>query len=147
MAKVIFKDSSTIEVITEDGEKLNLEAYAQVKEGDRAAIENLLARSFKKNFSADKSSMVYWVLMEMMSSYGFSFYLVGSDREDERKRIGMKIRELRNNKGIEAKHLASMANIDAGNLSKIERGKYSVGFDILSKIAAVLDSRVELVEN
>ena len=140
MAKAIFKDRSTIEVITEDGEQLNLEAYAQVKEGDQEAIAGLLAQSFEKNFSEDKSSMVYWVLMEMMSDYGFSFYLVGSDRADERERIGMKIRELRKKRGIEAKHLASMTNIDAANLSRIERGKYSVGFDILSKIAETLQA-------
>lgn len=146
MAKAIFKDSSTIEVITEDGEKLHLEAYAEVKKGDQKAIADLLAQSFEKNFSVDKSSMVYWVLMEMMSKAGFSFYFVGSDRNDERVRIGLKIRELREKKGIEAKHLASLADIDAANLSRIERGKYSVGFDILTKIADALNVKVDLVE-
>lgn len=146
MAKAIFKDSSTINVITEDGEQIYLETYSQVKEKDQKAITDKLAQSFEKNFSDDKSSMVYRVLMDMMSNVGFSFHYVGSDRSEERVRIGLKIRALREKRGIEAKHLASLADIDAANLSRIERGKYSVGFDILTKVADALDAEVDLVE-
>ena len=63
----------------------------------------------------------------------------------ERERIGEKIRKIRLEKGIEAKQLALLAGIDAANLSRIEKGRYSVGLDILSKIANALGVQVDLV--
>ena len=49
-------------------------------------------------------------------------------------------------KNIEAKLLSQQANIDAANLSRIEQGRYSVGLDILSKIALALGAKVELAD-
>lgn len=47
---------------------------------------------------------------------------------------------------MEARDLARLAGIDAANLSRIENGKYSVGLDILSKIAAVLGKKIDFVD-
>ena len=47
---------------------------------------------------------------------------------------------------IDAKTLASRIGIDASNLSRIEQGHYSVGLDILSKIASALNAKVDIVE-
>jgi len=77
---------------------------------------------------------------------GVSFMGMSSgDRQGERTRIGKKIRQIREEKGIEAKDLAKLANIDAANLSRIEQGKYSVGLDILSKLAFVLGYHIDIV--
>jgi DNA-binding XRE family transcriptional regulator len=79
---------------------------------------------------------------------GVSFMGMSSgDRQGERTRIGKKIRQIRDEKGIEAKDLAKLANIDAANLSRIEQGKYSVGLDILSKLAFVLGYHIDFVPN
>ena len=69
------------------------------------------------------------------------------DKMEERIRIGTKIRELRQKQKIDAKTLALRAGIDASNLSRIEQGHYSVGLDILAKIANALNAHIELVEN
>ena len=69
------------------------------------------------------------------------------DKIDERQRIGTRIKELRQKQNIDARTLAIRAGIDASNLSRIEQGRYSVGFDILAKIANALNARVEIVEN
>ncbi len=69
------------------------------------------------------------------------------DRQGERVRIGKKICEIREEKGIEARDLAKSANIDAANLSRIEQGKYSVGIDILSKLAFVMGYHIDIVQN
>ncbi len=82
--------------------------------------------------------MVYWVLMKMLANHSFGFSYGGSDRSSDRERIGTKIRHLREEKGMEAKQLAMLTGIDAANLSRIEQGRYSVGFDILSKISKAL---------
>lgn len=67
------------------------------------------------------------------------------DLNAERKRIGSRIVELRDEKNIEAKVLAQKAKIDSANLCRIEKGKYSVGLDILSKIAYSLDMKIDFV--
>jgi transcriptional regulator with XRE-family HTH domain len=53
---------------------------------------------------------------------------------------------LRQKQNIDAKTLARRAGIDASNLSRIEQGRYSVGFDVLSKIANALNAQVDIVE-
>lgn len=145
MTKVIFLDPSSIQVIAKDGEVFILQPHLPVSSQRQPSIAKQLAFSFDKNFSSDKTSMIYWVLMEMMSANGFSFSYKGSDRSMERERIGEKIRKIRLEKGIEAKQLALLAGIDAANLSRIEKGRYSVGLDILSKIANALGVQVDLV--
>ena len=64
----------------------------------------------------------------------------------DRARIGERIRQIREDRGMEARDLARLAGIDAANLSRIENGKYSVGLDILSKIAAVLGKKIDFVD-
>jgi transcriptional regulator with XRE-family HTH domain len=75
-----------------------------------------------------------------------AFAVMEPKRSEERKRIGERIKELRKKKNLDAKTLASRIGIDASNLSRIEQGHYSVGFDILSKIANALNAKVDIVE-
>ncbi len=145
MTKVFFTDNTTINVVALDGENFILKAYLPVPKEEQQKIAKFLLHYFDEHFSDDKTSMIYWVLMKTMANEGFSFYYVGSDRSEERERIGAKIRQLREEKGIEAKQLSTMANIDAANLSRIEQGKYSVGLDILTRISHVLGVKVDLV--
>lgn len=67
-------------------------------------------------------------------------------RHKDRARIGERIRQIRVDRGLDAKDLAKLAGIDASNLCRIENGRYSVGLDILSKIAAVLGKRIDFVD-
>ena len=145
MTKAKFLDDSTISVVASDGETFTVKTFFPIKKEEQIVISNFLAHYFEKNFSDDKSGMIYWVLMDCMANEGFSFFSATGDRSKERKRIGTRIRQLREEKGIEAKHLATLANIDAANLSRIESGSYSIGLDILSRIAHVLGVKVDLV--
>jgi DNA-binding Xre family transcriptional regulator len=146
MTTANFLDSTTIKVVAKDGENFTLRTHLPVQNNFQEIFAGLLANYFDENFSNDKSSMVYWVLMKMVANHGLSFYYESSDRSLERERIGAKIRLLREKKGMEAKQLAIITNIDAANLSRIEQGKYSVGLDILSKISLALGAKVDLVE-
>lgn len=120
--KVNFLDSSTIEVVVLDGEKFVLKTHLPVHHAKQKSIALSLAKSFDENFSDDKTSTVYWVLTKMMADEGFSFSYYGSDLSIERERIGARIRQLRESKGMEAKQLATLTNIDASNLCRIEEG-------------------------
>ena len=142
MTTVTFLNDSTIEVVVRDGEKFIFTTFPLSKENQKD-IGKSLAILFERYFSDDKVSMIYWVQNEMFGQIHFWHY--DSDRNEERKRIGSKIRQLREEKGMEAKILAKLANIDAANFSRIEKGNYSVGLDILSRIAQTLGVKVDLV--
>ena len=48
---------------------------------------------------------------------------------------------------MDAREVAQLADIDASNLSRIEKGKYSAGLDILCRIAAAMDCHLDIVPN
>lgn len=76
-----------------------------------------------------------------------SIFWYGPDRADERERIGARIKSLRMERRMDAKDVAQLADIDTSNLSRIEKGKYSAGLDILCRIAAAMDCHVDIVPN
>ena len=92
------------------------------------AVKNINISLYKNGYE-----MMHYVVPELNAS-------------EERIRIGARIKELRQKQKIDAKTLAIRAGINASNLSCIEQGHYSVGLDILSKIAYALNARIELVE-
>ena len=103
---------------------------------------------FDKNFSDNKEQMINNIWRESFQ-FGIAGGILGisaGTRHEDRARIGMRIREIREERKIEARDLARLAGIDAANLSRIENGKYSVGLDILSKIAAALGKKVDFVD-
>lgn len=63
----------------------------------------------------------------------------------DRERIGRRIKEIRIEKDITQEELAEKVGIQRTSLSRIEAGRFSVGLDILSKIARVLNCRIDIV--
>lgn len=140
-------DDRMVEVIAPDGEVFSV----LVSTGKYSNIEyrnyelHVIEWIFDLSFSEDKELMTQKIWNGLVFN-GVSFMGMSSgDRQGERTRIGKKIRSIRVEKNIEAKDLAKLAKIDAANLSRIEQGKYSVGLDILSKIAFVLGCQVDIV--
>ncbi len=142
-------DDKMVEVVAPDGEVFSILAQIGIytSEETRRYQLHLVEYVFDKNFSEDKEIMTSNIWRDLLLN-GITFMGMSSgDRQGERTRIGKKIREIREEKRIEAKDLAKLANIDAGNLSRIEQGRYSVGIDILSKIAFVLGCQIDIVPN
>ena len=67
------------------------------------------------------------------------------DKMSERERIGRRIRQLREERGVLGKELAELVGIDPANLSRLEKGTYSAGLDILCRIASALGKRIDIV--
>ena len=67
------------------------------------------------------------------------------DNESERRRIGLRIAELRKSKGLTQAQLAEKTGFSQSNIGRIETGRYSVGLDVLASIAEALGATVELV--
>lgn len=140
-ARVI--DNKMVEVTAPDGEvfhilcQIGIYISEETKQYELRVIEAI----FDKNYSEDKELMINSIWRDAISN-GVSFRGISSgNRQKERARIGYRIRQLREERGIEARDLAKLAGIDAANMSRIENGKYSVGIDILSKIAASLGKK------
>lgn len=159
MIQARFIDDFTIQVIAPDGEKFSWNTYFETPKQQQKYYAERLAYYFEKYFKdkiADNTGigLSYWIWIRMNYDERLAIYGGKGDRQEqrnflnnERKRIGARIRELRKERNIEAKQLAQAANIDAANLSRIEKGRYSVGLDILSNITCALGTKIELVDS
>ena len=64
----------------------------------------------------------------------------------DRVRIGNRIKELRQKRGVSTYQLAEMTGLKQPNIARIESGRYSTGIDVLSKIASALGCDLDFVE-
>lgn len=64
---------------------------------------------------------------------------------DRRKQIGARMRELREAQGLTQSELARRAGITAGNVFRIEAGMYSMGLDLVNRVADALGARLEIL--
>ena len=65
--------------------------------------------------------------------------------EQQRKRIGQDITRLREQLGMTQGDVSKHTGILRQHISRIEQGKYSVGFDTLQAIANALDADIHIV--
>lgn len=67
------------------------------------------------------------------------------NKEQERERIGQRIADLRKAKGMTQQGLADIVGMQRNHISRIEAGKYSVGFDTLQAIAEALGGTIDII--
>lgn len=85
-----------------------------------------------------------------MRNYGF-FKTDNSEITEEEKRqqyrtyIGKRIAEERAKLGLSQRDLAGIAGYDPATIAKIELGRWSVGIDVLGRIADAMGLRVDLI--
>ena len=124
--------------------------YRCQKQASWFQVDKFVASLFDKYYEGDASVIMGEINRQMLINHVgsiFSYYSFDkASVSKERVRIGQRIRELREAKGMDAKHLAFYADIDAANLCRIESGKYSVGLDILTKIGYALEMEIDFVE-
>lgn len=148
-SKAQILDRNTVEVQTPDGELFSIISdLAKYDSGEyKNYVLHLIEFIFDRNYSEDKETMINRIQREFLLNAVPSMGMDSGNRQDERVRIGRKIRELREKKRMEARDLALLTGIDAANLSRIEQGKYSTGVDILSRICVILDAHLDLIPN
>ena len=64
------------------------------------------------------------------------------DSESEKRSLGYRIRQLREDKNVSQRQLALMTGTSRSYLWKLEGGKADVGIDVLRRIARALDVKV-----
>lgn len=67
------------------------------------------------------------------------------NKELQRQRIGQRIAEIRKAQGITQQDLADRTGIQRNHISRIEQGRYSVGFDTLQAIAEALGGTIDII--
>lgn len=68
------------------------------------------------------------------------------DKYEERKRIGRRIAEVREEAGMTQLELSERTGLQQSNLARVESGRYSTRLDTLAVIADALGRKVELVK-
>ena len=146
--KVKFVSLNKVTVETPQGDRFTLGLSGVVPIELQEQNSKIIAYLFDKYYKGDPSVIMGPIYRDMlrMGCWVAPFWN-GPDRNNERERIGAQIRRLREERRLEAKDLARYADIDASNLSRIEKGKFSAGLDVLCKIAAAMDCSVEIIPN
>lgn len=67
------------------------------------------------------------------------------NKDEERRRIGKRITELRKEKGMTQQKVADYCGLNQCHVARIEKGSYSVGLDTLSIIAESLGKKIDFV--
>jgi transcriptional regulator with XRE-family HTH domain len=63
-------------------------------------------------------------------------------REDIRKRLGMRIREMRKSAGMTQEELGERASLNYKFIGELERGRVNVGLDSIARIAGALGVKI-----
>ena len=139
ICKFVSLDKVTVE--TPQGDRFTLGLSGVIPFEMQEQHCQIIAALFDKYYQGDPSVIMGPILRGMYQCRCWaSIFWYGPDRENERERIGAKIKSLRMERRMDAQDVAQLADIDASNLSRIEKGKYSAGLDILCRIAAAMAS-------
>lgn len=152
--KVIWADSQRVIVETPCGDDFLVgfmdDSYYRIEKQSPFKISVELGQLFDKFYKGDSSVILGEINRQLLiNHWGAIFFyqpFEKTQKDDDRIRIGRRIKEMRQAKGWDAKTLATVTGIDAANLCRIEAGKYSVGFDILSKIANACGKKIDFVD-
>lgn len=80
------------------------------------------------------------------------------NKEQQRQRIGQRIADLRKHvewtdelgisrKGMTQRQLGARCGLQDSHIARIEKGRYSVGFDTLQTIAEALGGKIDIIIN
>jgi transcriptional regulator with XRE-family HTH domain/Zn-dependent peptidase ImmA (M78 family) len=95
----------------------------------------------------DRELEIPWSTIRVLTDRDFSRYFAATAEEDAR-RIGLRIRALRESRGISSKELAERAGIAPQSLSRIENGRHDVVLTTLQRILAAMGCSLrDLVPN
>lgn len=81
---------------------------------------------------------------ELQSFYSDLSFACERENRGIRSAIGKRIKSIRLQRDMIQQELATAAGITKANVCRIEEGKYSVGIDVLNKIAEALGVSLEL---
>ena len=106
----------------------------------------LQASLFDKFYKGDENVIMGEITRQLMINRFESVFSFQRDPIQNRVIMGDRIRELREQKGMDIMTLAFKSNIQLNTLKRIEAGKFSADLDILTQIAQGLGMKIDFVE-
>lgn len=148
--KTSYLDTKRVLVETPQGDKFILGFHSEMnylwEQQVDVPFTDFLAALFDKYYQGDETIIMGEITRQLMS-YNFEpVFSFQRDPVQNRVLMGDRIRELREQKNIDIMTLAFKANIQPNTLKRIEAGKFSVDFDILTQIAQVMGMKIDFVE-
>ena len=67
--------------------------------------------------------------------------------DNARKRFGRNVRKVRLSRMMNEQEVAERADIKLATLQKIEAGKFNTPFDVMNRVAVVLDCEIRMVNS
>ncbi len=129
MLIVFFEDGTIAKILTKSVLPLNV----------KQAQWNLMTfDSYEITISTERGNIeIPWSTIRVLSDEKYNAHLVAM-AEVQAKKIGTRIRALRENRGIKSKELAERAGITPQSMSRIESGKHDLVLTTLQKILTVM---------
>jgi len=143
-SQVTYLDPNHFQVETSTGECFVLTFARMIPMGEVESLCEELADIFDSRYQGNIQSVLLKLPYESQEQFG-KFICVLPDKLNERERIGRRIRQLREDRGMLGKELSELVGIDPANMCRIEKGSYSVGLDILCRIASALGMKLDIV--
>jgi transcriptional regulator with XRE-family HTH domain len=110
--------------------------YIDEGEIKKISSDNINYTSYEINISIqDNVITIPWDKIRVISDIEFSRFLA-EKAEEQAKLVGVKLKRLREKKGIRSNELSERSGITAQTISRIEKGHQDVGFSNLKKLLA-----------
>lgn len=116
-----------------------IEVFSRYVDGNDEYYKEIEAIPPVSVYTADEKS-------RMMVGYYHQRAAYDDTNDEERKRIGQRIAELRKEQGMTQAQLAERCGLQQAHIARIETGRYSVGLDTLAQIATALGMTIDFVK-
>ncbi len=132
-------DLDNLRVRFEDGTTAEIESH-KILPGDivKPRWENLRFNPYEIIVPTEKGALeISWSTLRVLTDAAYSAHLA-KVAEEQAKKIGRRISQLRKSRGMKSKDLAERAGITPQSLSRIEHGKHDIAFSTLQKILGAM---------
>jgi transcriptional regulator with XRE-family HTH domain/Zn-dependent peptidase ImmA (M78 family) len=131
-------DGGTLVVSFENGDVVHLEAERALLPSEAGDWKHLRVEPFELVVPTSTGDVeISWLRLRTIADAEFARHLA-LEADDEARKIGLRIRALRERAGLSSKDLAERAHITPQSLSRIERGRHDVVFTTLQRILAAM---------
>lgn len=132
--------AGTLDVCFEDGTQAQVQTARLVPHGSKEIDwSHLSVTPYEVTVpAADGPIVIPWSRIRTLTDAEYAAHLAAAAAE-EAQRIGLRIRALRERRGLTGKQLADRAGITPQSVSRIEHGHHDIVFTTLRRILAAMD--------
>lgn len=148
--KATYLDTKRVLVETSQGDKFIIGFHSEMnylwEQQTNVPFTEFLASLFDQYYRGDENEIMCEITRQLMIHRFESFISFQRDPIQNRVIMGDRIRQLREQKGLDIKTLAFKSSIQPNTLKRIEAGKFSADLDVLTQIAQGMGMKIDFVE-